>query len=472
MEKGWVDLMANIIIKDGTIITLDKNRRILRNGCLVIEGNRIIEVLSGKELTSKYSSDIEIDAKGKVVLPGLINTHTHMFQDLLRGPGDDRELMTWLSEMLYPVAKELSVSDVLAGAYLGCVEMIKTGTTCVLDNHHVNTGEEAIESVIKAMKETGIRGMVARGIKERTKRCEIWKIPDYLFQFTPEEEVKITEKLMKKWNNDPGKMVKVCPGPTAIFNCGPKLFLELKRLSDEYGVPIHTHVAESPEEVKSTLEDYGKREIEFLDDVGVLNDRFHVVHGVWINEREIELMAISGAHHIHCPVSNMYLASGVAPIRKLIEKGVNVALATDGPASNNNQDMFGVMKATALLQKVSTLDPTSITCEQVLEMATINGAKALGLENEIGSIEVGKKADIIIVDLNKPHSAPVHRPVSSIVYSALGSDVETVIVDGKIIMENYEIKTVDEKKIMSDAEKAAKNLAIKTGFESMLKERK
>jgi 5-methylthioadenosine/S-adenosylhomocysteine deaminase len=463
--------MTSIIIKNGTIITLDKNRRILRNGFIAIEENKIIEVSTSNKLASKnISADIEIDAKGKIVLPGLINAHTHMFQDLLRGLGDDMELMEWLSKMLYPVAKELSVNDILAGAYLGCIEMIKTGTTCVLDNHHINTSEEAIDSVIKAMKETGIRGIVARGIKEKTKRSEIWKIPDYVFQFTPEEEVKLTEKLMKKWNNDPDGMVKVCPGPTVIFNCSPKLFLECKRLSDEYKVPIHTHIAESPEEVKSTLEDYGKREVEFLDDIGVLNERFHVVHGVWLNEREIKLMAIAGAHHIHCPVSNMYLASGVAPIKKLIENGVNVALATDGPASNNNQDIFSVMKTTALLQKVSTLDPTSITCEQVLEMATLGGAKALGLENEIGSIEPGKKADIIIVDLKKPHSAPIHKPISSIVYSALGSDVETVIIDGKVVMENYEIKTINEEKVIKDAENAAKNLAMKIGFKSMLKE--
>ncbi|MEM3521627.1 MAG: amidohydrolase, partial [Candidatus Bathyarchaeia archaeon] len=429
--------MANIIIKNGIIITLDKNRRILRNGSVVIEGNKIVEVLKGNEFTSKhFSADIEIDAKGKIVMPGLINTHTHMFQDLLRGPGDDMELIGWLSKMLYPVAKELSVKDVQAGAYLGCIEMIKTGTTCVLDNHHINTSEEAIDSVIKAMKETGIRGIVARGIKEKTKRCEILKTPDYLFQFTPEEEIKLTEKLMKKWNKDPEGRVKVCPGPTAIFNCSPNLFLECKRLSDKYKVPIHTHIAESPEEVKSTLEDYGKREVEFLDDLSVLNERFHVVHGIWINEKEIKLMAIAKAHHIHCPVSNMYLASGVAPIQKLIKNGVNVALATDGPASNNNQDMFSVMKFTALLQKVSNLDPLSITAEQVLEMATINGAKALGLENEIGSIEPGKKADIIMIDLKKPHLAPIHKPISSIVYSAFGSDVETVIIDGKIIMEN------------------------------------
>jgi 5-methylthioadenosine/S-adenosylhomocysteine deaminase len=451
--------MANISIINATIVTMDKDRRIIRNGAIAIDGNRIEDVGNTDEILSKHGRGEEvIDGSRMIAIPGLINAHTHMFQDLLRGLGDDMELMSWLKEMLYPVYSALTEEDVRIGALLGCAEMIKTGTTFVIDNHHCCTNEKAIDNIAMAIEKTGIKGLVARGMMVKTARTEKWEVPDQAFRYTADEEIKLTEKLIRKWDGKAKGRIRICPAPVAIHMCTPEIFKESKKLSDKYDVPVHTHIAESPAEVESTLEDYGKREAEFLYDLGVLGPRFHVVHGIWLNDREIEFLSRTKTHVIHCPVSNAYLASGVAPIPKMLKAGVNVALATDGPASNNNQDMFGVMKTTALVHKVAKLSPTAIRCEQVMEMATINGAKALGLEKEIGSIEAGKKADIVLVDVKKPHIAPIHRPVSAIVYCAMGSDVDTVIIDGKIVMKERKLLTVDEQEVLENAEEVGRDL--------------
>jgi 5-methylthioadenosine/S-adenosylhomocysteine deaminase len=451
--------MVDLTVLHATVITLDKQRRVIEDGGIAVEGRTIVEVAESDEIISKYGEGRDsIDASGMLAIPGLINAHTHMFQDLLRGLGDDMELMGWLRHMLYPVSQALTDEDVYAGALLGCAEMIKTGTTFVVDNHHINTSEGAISNVARAIEETGIKGMIARGMKIKTKRCEKWGLPDYLFQYDFDEEVKLAEKLIKRWHGAASGRIQVCPAPVAIYSTGPELLMEAKRISDKFEVPIHTHIAESPAEVESTLEDYGKREVELLNEIGVLCPRFHVVHAIWLDDREIGMLAEKGANVVHCPVSNMIIASGVAKVPKMLKSGINVALATDGPASNHNQDMMGVLKTTALLHKVATLDPLAIRCENVLEMATLGGARALGLEHEIGSLEAGKKADITLIDLRKPHIAPVHRAISALVYCAMGSDVDTVIIDGKVVMRGRKLLTIDEEEAMSKAEGVADEL--------------
>lgn len=451
--------MVDISISNTTIITMDKDRRIIRNGTIAIDGNRIMDVGSADEILANYGTGEEvIDGSGTIAIPGLINAHTHMFQNLLRGLGDDMELMGWLKEMLYPINSVLTEEDVYISALLGCVEMIKTGTTFMINNHHFCTSEKAIDNLAVAIEKTGIKGLVARGIKIKTARAEKRQVPNHVFPYTPDEEIKLTEKLIRKWNGKADGRFQICPAPTSINLCSPEVFRGLKKLSDKYNVPVHTHIAESPAEVEFSIKDYGKREVEFLYELGVLGPRFHVVHGVWLNDKEIELLAKTKTHVIHCPVSNAYLASGIAPVSKMLKAGVNVALGTDGPASNNNQDMIGVIKTAALLQKVAELNPTAIRSDQVMEMATIGGAKALGLEKEIGSIEQGKKADIVLVDVKKPHIAPVHRPISAIVYCAMGSDVDTVIIDGKIVMKKRKILTINEEEALENVDEVGRSL--------------
>jgi 5-methylthioadenosine/S-adenosylhomocysteine deaminase len=459
--------MVDLTILHATILTLDKERRVIEDGAIAVDGERIIEVAKSKEILSKYGEGRDtIDASGMLAIPGLVNAHTHMFQDLLRGLGDDMELIGWLQQMLYPVSRSLTDEDVYVAAVLGCVEMIKSGTTFVVDNHHINTSERAIGNVARAIEETGIKGLIARGMWARTERCKKWGLPDYLFQYDFDEEVKLTEKLIKRWHGAASGRIQVCPAPVAIYAAGPEMLKEAKIISDKYNVPIHTHIAESPAEVESTFEDYGRREVELLNDLDVLNSRFHAVHSIWLKDNEIEMIARSKAHVIHCPVSNMYLASGVAKVPQMLRAGINVALGSDG-ACNNNQDMVGVLKSAALLHKVATLDPLAMRCEKVLEMATLGGAKALGLEKEIGSLEEGKKADIVLVDLKKPHISPVHRAVSALVYCAAGSDVDTVIVDGKILMRGRQLLAVNEKETISKAQEVAGNLIKRAGIENL-----
>jgi 5-methylthioadenosine/S-adenosylhomocysteine deaminase len=459
--------MVDILIKNAIVITVDRDRRIIKDGGIAVDEGRITAVGPTRDVVSGYRGEEIIDGEGMAAIPGLINAHTHMYQDLLRGMGDDMNLMEWLRNMLFPNNAAVTPEDAYVGSLLGCVEMLKTGTTYVIDNHHANTTERSINNVARAIEESGIRGLIARGMKEMETRTDSrGNLPREGF-FTPEEDIKTTKSLMDQWNFKKDSRVKICPGPTSTMVAGTEFFQKVKELADKYNVPIHTHIAEVREEVENTLKNHGLREIEYLHKIGVLGPRFHVVHGVWLDAVEIRLMAESGAHLIHNPVSNMVLASGVSPVQKMLDAGVNVALATDGPASNNNQDMFGVLKATAMLQKVSTLDPKATPCEKVLEMATLGGARALNMEDEIGSLEVGKRADIVLVDLMKPHIMPLHNPVSALVYSAMGSDVHTTIVDGKIVVRSGKILTVSEKELLHKSQEVADSLVERSRTEHL-----
>jgi 5-methylthioadenosine/S-adenosylhomocysteine deaminase len=318
--------MGSLALEGGTVVTMDGQRRIIDNGSVVVEADRIVDVGDKLEVRSRRKLDEVIDCTGKVVIPGLINAHTHMFQNMLRGLGDDMELIGWLKNMLYPAAAVLTPDHVRVGARLGSIEMVKTGVTTVLDNHHVKTSETAVDHVAEACVKTGLRAFIARGMKRRTKRSQMWRVPDHIFEFELEEDVAITERLLRRWREKGNGLVEVSPGPTSIFSTGPELLKEAKRISRQYKVPMHIHIAESPSEVASSLEDYGMREVEFLDHIGVLDSRTHIVHGIWLSKGEIDLMGRTGAHHIHCPVSNMILASGVADVPRLLKGGVNVAL--------------------------------------------------------------------------------------------------------------------------------------------------
>lgn len=448
--------MVDITILNANVATMDKKRRIIKDGAIVIRDDRIIDVDESGEIRSKYGEGGKvIDGSGMLAIPGLVNAHTHLWQALLRGLGDDLQLLDWLDEMVWPMNNRLEDEDVYAAALLGSVESIRTGTTFVVDNNHMNTSENSVDNVCKAFQETGMRGLVARGMFMKTPAAAK-HYPDR--EYLPlDEEVKLTERLILKWLGKGEGRVMVCPGPANLRISGPDMLIEVKKLSDKYCVPIHTHIAESIGLCEWEFEDYKKRGVEFLYDLGVLGPRFHVVHGVWLDNREIKMMGETKANLIHCPVSNMFTASGVAPVPQLLAAGANVALGSDGVA-NMNQDMIGVMKTAALLHKVHTLVPTAMTCGQVLEMATLGGARAVGLEKEIGSIEVGKKADIVLVDLNKPHISPFQRAVPALVYCALGTDVDTVIINGKMVMEEGRIKTVDEKKIIKRAQERADSL--------------
>jgi 5-methylthioadenosine/S-adenosylhomocysteine deaminase len=422
----------SILIKNGTLI-YGENLEIIKAD-LFIEENKITKI--GKGL--KESADVVIDANGKIVSPGFINTHTHLAMTLFRGVADDLELMEWLQKHIWPREAKLKASDVYWGSLLGALEMIKTGTTTFVDMYFF------MDETAKAVKESGLRaylshGMIELGDKEKGEKeiMEAFRVMEFV------------EKLGLE-------RINFLFGPHAPYTCSPEFLKRVRELADKYKKMITIHVSETKTEVENIKAQYGKSPVELLDEIGFLKDDVIIAHGVWLNERDIEIIAKSGATIAHNPASNMKLASGVMPLRELLKEGANVSLATDGTASNNNLDMLEEMKLAALLHKVHILDPTIADASTVFKMATQNGAKALKLN--AGVIREGALADLIIIDFNKPHLRPIHNVISHIVYSANGSDVETTIVDGKILMLDREVLSFDEERVLDKAQEVAEDL--------------
>ncbi|MBS7648823.1 MAG: amidohydrolase [Candidatus Bathyarchaeia archaeon] len=452
--------MVDTFIKNAFIITMDKDRRILIDGAIAIQDGKILEIGRSSDLGAKYSdSKAVIDAKGKILLPGLVNTHVHLFQTLLKSLGDDLKLFDWCVECINPVVSALSDEDCYYGALAGCFEMIKSGITCASEFHYVFTKLTLGDQIVKAMLDSGIRGIVSRGFLD-TDAAGI--VPNLVEK--KEDALKRSEEFARNWNGKGNGRIHIglAPGPPPWGS--PELLAGTRELSNRLGLPIAIHIAETLDEVESVKSLHKMRPIEFLNKVGILGPDVLAVHCVWLSDREIRILKGTGTKVSHNPVSNMYLASGIAPVTRMLEANIVVGLGTDGAASNNALDMFETMKVAALLQKVSNLDPTALTAEKVLEMATIDGAKALGLESEIGSIEVGKKADLIIVDLKKMNTTPINRVVSQLVYCAKGENVDTAIVDGNVIMEGRKLTKVDELSLIEKVQKISDRLSERSGI--------
>lgn len=428
--------MADILIKNGHILTMNEEREILKGGDVAIEGDVITEV--GKDLGN--SANTVIDAKQKIVMPGLINTHTHLAMVLLRGMADDLDLQTWLQEKIWPMEENLEERHVHEGSLLGCLEMIKSGTTCFADHYFF------MEQVAEAVKESGLRANLAYGIIE---------------EGDPEkrkDELEIGETLVENYEGAADGRIKTMFGPHSTYTCSPDCLREVRNLADKYGVGITLHLSENEKEIENVVEATGKRPPELLDSIDFLGPDVLLAHCTCLNEEEIELIQNTDAKPAHNPVSNMKVGSKVAPVTELLSAGVPVSLGTDGAASNNSLDMLEEIKFAALLSKLDKGDPTVVPAREALEMATINGAKALGRGDEIGSLEAGKKADLILIDLKKPHLTPLYDIESHLVYSSVGSDVDTVIVDGDILMRGREVLTLDEEKILKNAQESSENL--------------
>ncbi len=420
--------MPDILIKNGRILT---PKGFVEKSLLIEDG--IITSIGGKDV-----AEYVIDAKGNIVMPGLINAHTHLGMTLFRGYADDLPLKEWLTEHIWPIEARLTDDDVYAGTLLGCLEMIKSGTTAFADMYI------RMDGAAKAVEASGLRGALSYGMIELGDEEK------------GEKELKIGKEFVKKWNGASNGRITAMYGPHAPNTCSPEFLAHVREQADEDGVGIHIHVSETKAEVDQIKAQYDMSPVKLLDDIGFLRHDVLAAHCVWLSPEDIHTLKKGNVKIAHNPTSNMKLASGVAPIPELLEDGVTVGLGTDGCASNNTLDMFHEMKMAALLHKVHKLDPTVIPMQKALEMATVDGALSLGLDT--GVIAEGKKADIIIVDINKPHLTPKHDLVSHLVYCAKGSDVSTTIVDGKILMEDYEVKIFDEAEIMARAEERAKDL--------------
>jgi 5-methylthioadenosine/S-adenosylhomocysteine deaminase len=441
----------NILIQGGTIITM-KNRRIIRDGAIAVEEKTIVDVGKTHELKRKYGRGYEkIDAKGKVVMPGIINTHQHAAMSLLRGYADDLPLQEWLEKWIWPIEKQMTAHDIYVGALLTAVESVMGGTTTVNTMYHYT----AEENEAKAFADTCLRGVVGHV-------CFSWR---------KKEDRRALKDLAKNWHNKADGLIRVSVDPHSPYTVDPEYMKELKEIREElnqkYGLekaPIiwHIHAAETSDEPEKTRKAFGTRlkngVMKYLDSLGVLNEYVIAAHCVALTDEEITLIKKRRVKASHNPISNLKLASGISPVPKMLDEGITVSLGSDSSCSNNTADMFDVMKTTALLHKGISKDPTILPAEQVLEMATMEGAKALSWERELGSIEVGKKADLTVINLKKPHLCPLYNEASHLVYAARASDVETVIINGIMVMENRKLTTVSIENVVDMTEKAKNSL--------------
>lgn len=421
----------DILITNGLVVTMDKDNRLIPNGAVAISGDRIADIGPMTGFVDCKALKI-IDANGGIIMPGLVNTHTHAAMTCFRGLADDMELMTWLHDHIFPAEAKLDHQKVHAGALLACAEMILSGTTCFADMYLFE------DAVAEAAKIAGMRAVVGEVLYDFPSPC--YGPIDQGFAYT--------ENLIQKWKNDP--LVTIAVEPHSPYLCVPDLLVRAAELSETHDIPLIIHVAETGSEVATIDARYGKSPIKHLASMGVLSPRLLACHCVKVTEADINLLAAFHVKVSHNPESNMKLASGIAPVPQLLKAGVCVGLGTDGPTSNNNLDMFSEMDTAAKIHKVNCMDPTVMPAQTVLKMATVEAARALGLSAVTGSLETGKQADVIVVDTRKPHLTPMYNVYSHLVYSAGGHDVVTSVINGRLVMENRQILTLDVEKLMHD----------------------
>lgn len=415
------------------LITQNESREILKDVDLLIKDGTISGI--GRELPEGENKII--DCSGMVVLPGLINAHTHSSMTLLRGISDNKKLDDWLHEDIFPAEEKMDEDDIYVGSLLACFEMLKTGTTCFNDMY-VN-----MEQVAEAVEESGIRAMLGRGLMDIEGGGEQ----------SLDEAINFVESF-----KDNSSRIHACFAPHSVYTASNQLLLDAKECSEFFDVPYHIHVSETEKEVSDSLDERGASPLEHLNNLGLVDEELIAAHGVWLTEEEKDILEDKQGSVVHNPSANLKLGSGVANIPELIGRDINVALGTDGPASNNNLNLFEEAKIASILHKKD--NPELINEQEILDMATVNGANALGLDNLIGSIEIGKKADLVGVDLERPEMKPIHGKrglISNLVYS-FGGEVDLSIVDGEVLIENREVAGFDYSKLVAAVEVASEKL--------------
>ncbi len=428
----------DVLIKNGTILTMDPQNAIIKEGVLGIQGDTISYIGSGEK--KEFQAKRIIDAKGGLVLPGLINGHTHAAMTLFRGLADDLPLMEWLNNYIFPAESRMDADFVYSGTLLACAEMIMSGTTTFCDMYLFE------DEVARAAKEAGMRSLVGEVLYD-------FDSPNY---GPIENGLKYTEGLINKWQDDP--LVSIAVEPHSLFTCSPELLSRSNELALKYNVPLIIHVAETRSEIDEVNKRYGKGPVEHLKSLGLLGPQLIADHCVHLGQEDIRMFAENDVKAIHNPESNMKLASGIAPVPDMLKNNVTVGLGTDGCASNNNLDLFAEMDMAAKLHKINTMDTTVMDAVTVMRMATIEGAKALGMDKMTGSLEKGKKADVIVLDTKKPHLTPMYNPFSHLVYSARGNDVTHCIINGQLLMEDRKLLGIDLYEIMEKARQKSEDV--------------
>jgi len=434
---------VDLLITGGTVLTLDSVRLVIDDGAVAVKGDTIAAVGPRVEIESKYSAATQIDARGKLVLPGFINGHTHVPMTLFRGLKDDVVLDDWLRKYIFPAeAKNVTEDFVRWGTRLAAAEMIRGGITTFADMYYF---EDAIAEETKA---AGMRGVLGETFID-------FPAPD---NKTEAEMLAYTEKFLKRWRNDP--LIHAAAAPHSIYTCSQKTLQDAATLARQYSAPILIHVAEMKKELEDSRAQNGTTPVQYLNRIGVLGPDVLAAHCIYVDDADCKLLAEKHVGCVHNPSSNMMLSSGVAPVVEERAAGIAVGLGTDGPAgSNNDLDLMEEMDLAAKLQKITKMDPRALGAQAVVEMATIEGAKALHMDKEIGSLEAGKKADLILIGLDQPNAVPMFDVYSQLAYSLKGSDVETVVIGGRIVMRHHKLLTVKENEAIAKAREYQKKIA-------------
>lgn len=444
--------MKQLFIKNCFLITMNEEREVYENGSILIEENIIKAVGHVDESLINEGAEI-YDAKGKILMPGFVNTHVHLSQQLGRGIADDVNLLTWLRDRVWPYESSFNYEDSLISSIACCIELIKSGVTTFLES-----GGQYVDAMVEAVDKTGIRACLAKSVMDNGEGLpEAWNK-------TCEEELNTQIELFEKYNNSCDERVKIWFGLRTIFNNSDELIVKTKKLADKYNTGIHMHIAEIADEIDFAKTRKGFGTVEHLNELGVLGPNLLAVHTVWLNNRELDLFRLNNVKVSHNPSAAMKVVLGFASIPEMLYKGIPVSIGTDGAPSNNRMDMMRDMYLTSLIHKGRTLNPEVVYAEQILEMATLNGAKCALMENVIGSLEVGKKADMIILNGNDIHSLPMHNPIGNIVYSMSSQNVESTICDGKWLMKEREIVVLNEVELLEKVKLQAEKIREKAGI--------
>jgi 5-methylthioadenosine/S-adenosylhomocysteine deaminase len=437
--------MAEVIIRGGQIVTMDPAWNVVE-GDVACRDGELVQV-GGRYFPTENDYEI-LDAEGCAVIPGLVQSHIHMCQTLARGRADDLELLPWLRDVVWPYEAALSAEDMAASAKLACAELLLGGTTAILDMGTVRHTEQ----LFAAARDAGLRATIGKVMMDE-------RAPDIPGPLQEDTRASLDEshRLRKEWHERSGGRLRYAYAPRFAISCTRELLEEVARAAREAGVRIHTHASENREEIAVVEEKSGLSNIEYLHEVGLTGEDVCLAHCVWLNDHEREILRDTGTHVLHCPSSNLKLGSGVAEIPELMEQGISVSIGADGAPCNNNLDGFMEMRLAALIHKPRR-GPKAMHASQVLKLATLGGARALGLQDDIGSLEVGKRADITVVDLSTTHAVPTANPYSAIVYAARASDVRHTVVDGAIVVRDRHLLTLDRGAVIDEAKKRASDL--------------
>jgi 5-methylthioadenosine/S-adenosylhomocysteine deaminase len=425
---------VDLVVSGGTVVTMDAQRRVIEDGAVAVSGGRIVAVGTRAEIAGRFAAREVVDARGAAVIPGLVNGHTHVPMSLFRGIADDLDLNEWLTKYIFPAeAKNVTEEFVRAGAQLGLAEMIRGGTTTYCDMYYFE------DAIAEETERAGVRGLLGETVID-------FPVPD---NKTWPDAMRYTERFVARWKGN--RLITAAVAPHAPYTVSEAHLREVKAFSDRTGAPVVTHVAETRKEVEDITRDHGATPVEYLSRIGFLSPRDVFAHTVHLTENEIGLLKRNGVGSVHNPESNMKLASGVAPVPQMLRAGVALGLGTDGAASNNDLDMWEAMDYAAKLHKLSSGDPKVVPAEEALALATINGARALHMDADIGSLEEGKRADIVVVGLDSLHQTPRYNVYSHLVYATKASDVRTVVIEGRVVMRERRLLTLNEPLIKQKA---------------------